>query len=80
MNDKAATQCSARPGLLSVQKFISAKSLSRVKDGDKFCAGVEVVALQVGQLLVRVRLHLLVTVDDEKEKKKTSWRLKSSCL
>ena len=34
--------------------------LSRVKDGNKLCARVEVAAGQVGQLLVRVRLHLLL--------------------
>ena len=42
--------------------ILFSKGLSRVKDGDKLCAGVEVVAHQVGQLLVRVRLHLLLMI------------------
>ena len=43
--------------------ILFSKGLSRVKDGDKLCAGVEVVAHQVGQLLVRVRLHLLLMIE-----------------
>ena len=54
LNDKAA---SAGPCFQC--KILFSNGLSRVKDGDKLCARVEVVAHQVGQLLVRVRLHLL---------------------
>ena len=41
--------------------------LSRVKDGNKLGARVEVATGQVGQLLVRVRLHLLL-MDFQAEK------------
>ena len=54
VNDKAT---SARPGFISFKK-----GQSRVKDGNKFCARAEVAALQVGQLLVRVRLQLLMII------------------
>ena len=44
------------PSSLGRSIILSFKGLSGVKYGDKLCARVEVVAHQVGQLLVRVRL------------------------